>query len=275
MGVPRQRGYCLPRGAAPAVQPARRREPVARAASPLSNRRPRPAPVVPSSVRLSPFQTRARRARPAPGATRGCPCHRRPVLPAASAVWPRRSSILLTAPRRVAVRCGGGARRRRLPDGRRAQLRCARPPPSAVSSLCFPALPPSGDRGSWRRRLSPAAARASCSSLSILLLLKPRPKNSRHWASARSAVSWCRRNGRGDRHRIGGPRRAASIFRTLSAGAAESSARRNELPSYSARPRRAHALGVRCRGGLRFRELQSARRPKSSRLMRCSRSTQL
>ena len=31
-------------------------------------------------------------------------------------------------------------------------------------------------RGSWRRRLSPAAARASCSSLSILLLLKPRPK---------------------------------------------------------------------------------------------------
>ena len=176
MGVPRQRGYCLPRGAAPAVQPARRREPVARAASPLSNRRPRPAPVVPSSVRLSPFQTRARRARPAPGATRGCPCHRRPVLPAASAVWPRRSSILLTAPRRLAVRCGGGARRRRLPDGRRAQLRCARPPPSAVSSLCFPALPPSGDRGSWRRRLSPAAARASCSSLSILLLLKPRPK---------------------------------------------------------------------------------------------------
>ena len=93
------------------------------------------------------------------------------------------------------------------------------------------------------------------------------------WASARSAVSWCRRNGRGDRHRIGVPR--ASIFFALSAGAAESSARRNELPSYSARPRRAHALGVRCRGGLRFCELQSARRPKSSRLMCCSRSTQL
>ena len=93
--------------------------------------------------------------------------------------------------------------------------------------------------------------------------------------TACSAVSWCRRNGRGDRHRIGGPRRAASIFFTLSAGAAESSARLNELPSYSARPRRAHALGVRCRGGLRLCELQSARRPKSSRLMCCSRSTQL
>ena len=89
----------------------------------------------------------------------------------------------------------------------------------------------------------------------------PNPKQ-RPWASARSAVSKCRRNGRGDRHRIGVPRRAASIFFTLSAGAAESSARLNELPSYSARPRRAHALGGRGRGGLRLCELQSARRPR-------------
>ena len=55
----------------------------------------------------------------------------------------------------------------------------------------------------------------------------------RNLGVALSAVSRCRRNGRGDRHRIGVPR--ASIFFALSAGAAESSARLNELPSYSAR----------------------------------------
>ena len=87
----------------------------------------------------------------------------------------------------------------------------------------------------------------------------PNPKQ-RPWASARSAVSKCRRNGRGDRHRIGVHR--ASLFFALSAGAAEASARLNELPSYSARPRRAHALGGRGRGGLRLCELQSARRPR-------------
>ena len=232
------------------------------------------APVAPS---LPPptTQTLARRARPAPGAARGCPCHRRPVPTAASAADPSRPSILLKAPRRVAVRRCGGARRQRLLDGRCVRPCCARPPSSTASSLCFPALPPSGDRGSWRRRPSPAAARASCSSLSILLLSSRAVKQPTLGVSAASAVSWCRRNGCGDRHRIGAPRRAAAIFSALSADAAVTSARLDELPSYYARPRREHALGVHCRGGLCLRQLQMVRRPKSSRRMRCSRSTQL
>ena len=88
----------------------------------------------------------------------------------AEPVDPGRPSILLEAPRRVALRRCGGARRRLLLDGRCIRPCCAWPPSSTGSSLYFPALPPSGDRGSWRRRPSPAAARASCSSLSILLL---------------------------------------------------------------------------------------------------------
>ena len=146
-------------------------------------------------------------------------------------------------------------------------------PPSPPSA--FPPSHPLGDRGSWRRRPSPAAARASCSSLSILLLSSRAVKQPTLGVSAASAVSWCRRNGCGDRHRIGAPRRAAAIFSALSADAAVTSARLDELPSYYARPRREHALGVHCRGGLCLRQLQMVRRPKSSRRTRCSRSTQL
>ena len=149
---------------------------------------------------------------------------------------------------------------------------------SALLSLCACSVcahPYCPTRGSWRRRPSPAAARASCSSLSILLLSSRAVKQPTLGVSAASAVSWCRRNGCGDRHRIGAPRRAAAIFSALSADAAVTSARLNELPSYYARPRREHALGVHCRGGLCLRQLQMVRRPKSSRRTRCSRSTQL
>jgi hypothetical protein len=274
--APRQRGCRRMRGAAPLVQLARRRG--ARGACRLpalcmaaEGERPwRPLSLPPPT-----FQTLARHARPAPGAALGCPCHRRPVPTAASAADPGRPSILLEAPRRVALRRCGGARRRLLLDGRCIRPCCAWPPSSTGSSLYFPALPPSGDRGSWRRRPSPAAARASCSSLSILLLSSRAVKQPTLGVSAASAVSWCRRNGCGDRHRIGAPRRAAAIFSALSADAAVTSARLDELPSYYARPRREHALGVHCRGGLCLRQLQMVRRPKSSRRTRCSRSTQL
>ena len=101
------------------------------------------APVAPS---LPPpaTQTLARRARPAPGAARGRPCYRRLVPTAASAADPSRPSILLKAPRRVAVHRCGGARRRRLLDGRCVRPCCARPPSSTVSSSAFPPSRPLG-----------------------------------------------------------------------------------------------------------------------------------
>ena len=109
---------------------------------------------------------------------------------------------------------------------------------------------------SWRRRSSPAAAPASCSSLSILLLSRAAPGNNPHGASARSAVSWCRRNGRGARHSIGELRRAASLSLALSACAAEACS----IPSSSGAPCVRGQVDSRCTQG----QLNFARRRRHS-----------
>ena len=96
--------------------------------------------------------------------------------------------------------------------------------PLGLFCLCPPVLSHPGFRGAaalaQRRRLRPVRP------CLFYFFLEPRPETTDTGPSARSAVSWCRRNGRGDRHydrhSIGELRRAASLSLALLACAAES-----------------------------------------------------